>query len=228
MVQDPSELLQAMPDLEVEALTVQHRGTGSSILLVCRQLYTEAIVHWYELNRFHFRDPWLLEDFSDATFRMGNHQFITSLSIVIDLWDIGRTWRACPSPDLWKHWQELFEGETNGRGLRWHFPGLKRLDIDFEPWSRLRGPADFFVDGQIHDDNHFLRFERPYGRQSGFDSFADTLRRTVRVERVRVFYLHDDDLIHDLEREMMDLALDEWPKAASCGPAWEDSDQVEA
>lgn len=187
-----------MPDMEVEALTMPDRRTECSILYVCRQLYNDAIPLLYELNIFHFWDPWLLADFSDLTDFVGNVRFIRSLSITVDLWDNGE------SPNLWKLWQGFLEDEANGRGLGWHFPGLKSLQIEFEPSSRMNEPwGHVYVDGRPHHSYRRRFNQRPSRRQAGFDSFVDTLRRTVRVEKVRLWCLHDDALVSALEREMM-------------------------
>lgn len=192
-----------MPNREVEARAMPYRSTKYNILYVCRQLYSEAIVLFYELNNFHFWNARLMADFSDATFAMGNVQFVTSLSIVVDLWD-GQKDR-----NRWESWQEFFEGGENGHGLQWHFPGLKDLEIDFEPSSRTRARwGYFYVDGRPWDGYRRRLNQRPTSRQSGFDDFADTLRRTVRVEKVRTFHLHDGDLQMALEQEMMGHGVD--------------------
>ena len=189
-----------MPDLQVEALTMPERRTDCPILYVCRQLYNAAIPLLYELNKFHFWNPWLLGDFSDLTYFMGNIQFVTSLSITVDLWD------NSTRPNFWKSWQEFLEGDAYRRGLGWHFPGLKSLEIDFEPDSRIRQKyGHSYVDGRP-DVNYQRRFnQRPFQRQEGFDSFVDTLRNTVRVDKVRLWNLHDGFLISALEQEMMGL-----------------------
>lgn len=192
-----------MPDREVKALAMPNRSTKCNILYVCRQLYSEAIVLFYELNKFHFWDARLMADFSDATFAMGNVQFITSLSIVVDLWDNSK------DANNWKSWQEFFEGGENRHRLLWHFPGLESLEIDFEPSSRSKAPwGYFYVDGTPWDRYRRHLNQRPRSRQEGFDSFADTLRRTVKVEEVRTFHLHDGDLQTALEQEMMGRGVD--------------------
>ena len=203
-----------MPDLDVEALARPVRRTNCSILYVCRQLYNEAIPLFYGHNVFHFWKPWHLAQFSDATFAMGNLQFITSLSIVVDLWD------RSEFPDLWKHWQDFFEGEADGRGLSWHFPGLKNLVIELEPSSRFKEPcATTYVDGQPCRLYRRRLNQRPYRRQSGFDSFADTLRRTVRAKKVGIWNMHDTGHQCALEQEMMGLGSWEWPPKNVYDPA---------
>ncbi|MCJ1244340.1 hypothetical protein MMC30_001538 [Trapelia coarctata] len=178
------------------------RRTDCSVLYVCRQLYDEAIRLFYELNIFHFWNPWLLGDFSDAASFMGNVKFITSLSIVVDLWDNSK------NPELWKQWHGFLGEESHGGGLSWYFPGLKSLDIDFEPSSRMKERWGYsYVDGQPCSLYRRRLNQRPYCRQSGFDSFVDTLRRTVRVKKVSMCHLHDQELMFALKQEMMGLKV---------------------
>ncbi|MCJ1244341.1 hypothetical protein MMC30_001539 [Trapelia coarctata] len=83
--QPSSELFEAMPDLDVEALADEARKwqpidkvRDLSLLYVFRQLYHETIPLFYEQNRFSFWEARDLVGFANRAWEMGNHGYRSS------------------------------------------------------------------------------------------------------------------------------------------------------
>ncbi|MCJ1401726.1 hypothetical protein MMC11_004943 [Xylographa trunciseda] len=124
---------------------------------------------------------------------MHNICHIKTITIVVHLWTSQKHWQTA---DDGCKWQDLFE---NNHGLRDLAPCLEQLVIDFEPSNRGKSQYYAYVDGGDTEDDSSPR-------QPGFDSFRDTLKRMVRVEKVSVWNLKDHGLEIATEKEMMGKA----------------------
>lgn len=190
----------------------------------------EAIELFYQRNTFDFYTPTCLSTFANRAFELGNLPFVTSIRIVIDLWDRSPQDRA-----LWLSWQDFFEDEE--RGLSWWLPGLKVLVLDFEPSTRYKcWWNETHVDGGRNADGDL---DRTQLRKAGFDSFRDTLKRTVRVPKAFVSNLSCWSLLQTMEMEMrgMDrsrgsrdweyvLGKEEWERSCPEERFWDESERV--
>lgn len=123
---EPEAELEAEPDSNVEDIThrnycwqLMKKVRDLPLLLVYRQRYNESIPLFYQLNRFGFTDPQALVTFANGAWRMGNHGYISQITINLDLWD-------CDSRS--DDWEAFLEDEE--RGLLWYLPGLKELVLN--------------------------------------------------------------------------------------------------
>ena len=212
--EDTSELWQAMPDMNVGALLDdhqpiwperrEHRGFG--VLYVCRDWYKEAIATLYGRQHcFHFENPIDFLRLSHNAYQMHNNQLVKHIRIVVDLWDDPPE-HAFMDPDNsnWREWQEILEEKD--RGLKWHFPGLEKLEVDFESSELTSRLAQYYVDGgrETWGGDPTVHPEQP-----GFASFRETLKQKVRVKHAEVDGLADNRrLAIEMAREMMGLEVE--------------------
>ncbi|MCJ1383062.1 hypothetical protein MMC17_006175 [Xylographa soralifera] len=192
-----SEIWQAMPDLDVNALccdTVRIRQLA--VLYVCRTWYEEAIPIFYANTIFLFQHAVHLRAFSENASRMHNSQYIKKIIIVVHLWEVRHYGRKA---DDGCQWQDLFE---DCDGLHNLVPCLEELTIEFEPNVRGKSRYYCYVDGGTGyiGSSGWEQFSR---REPSFDDFRDALKRMVRVEKVRVLNLEDSGLAHAMEDKMM-------------------------
>ena len=140
---------------------------------------------------------------------MYNNEFVRDIRITVNAWD----WSECQRfggrgpyahvPD-WEEWMQFFEEE--GRGLLWHFPGLKMLRIDFVTDKEHSLFGDYHDDGgEFYHPEFSLKPLRFYESQQGFECFQSMLRTNVRVQKVEVEGLHNPYTTKEMEWEMMGL-----------------------
>jgi hypothetical protein len=111
------------------------------------------------------------------------------------------------------------------------------LFLDFEPSTRYKcWWNETHVDGGRNADGDL---DRTQLRKAGFDSFRDTLRRTVRVPKAFVSNLSCWSLLQTMEMEMrgMDtrrgsrdweyvLGKEEWERSCPEERFWDESERV--
>ncbi|MCJ1401727.1 hypothetical protein MMC11_004944 [Xylographa trunciseda] len=171
-----------------------------SVLHACRQLYREAVPLMYASNTFQFHSVTALHSFASIAFDMGNHSFVQAVVLRVNLWEersseMKTSWKECE--DHYRDWADLLAGD----GLRYYFPSLRRLVLDFAPDTYFQcrwGVAH--VDGRSSG-----------GAQPGFGGFREVLKKHVRVQEVEVYGLASGRWVVEMEREMMGLTVEYGP-----------------
>ena len=164
-----------------------------SILYVNKALNAAAMDFYYKVNTFRFTSPGCVVEFSQQTWDKGPLLLddVTKLHLELDVfWGDFEGSEDESGTIIQPGWKHVFDNDI--WGLRWLFPKLRYLEIDFYEWHNSakngHSACTIYADTCVN---------------SNFPEIRAVLEEMVRVEVVEVSGLGNKDTERELEKAMM-------------------------